>query len=79
MVYLGTGTSMTITTLNASTTYHIRGFELNVPNKYNTNTATGNPTSGTTSDIPTPGTDLIARVLESGYILNDNNSRIISG
>jgi len=56
VVYKGTGTSVTVTGLTAATTYHFRAYELNdtIDERYNTDTATGNPNNQTT--LPnTPG------------------------
>ena len=51
VVYKDTGTSVTVTGLTANTSYHFRAYEFNdagIEERYNTDTATGNPNNKTT-------------------------------
>jgi len=68
-IYNGTGTTVSLTNLVASTTYYIQSFEYNSDNNttptattinYNTNTATGNPNSQATTSAGSPPPTLTA-------------------
>ena len=73
VVYKGTGTSVTLTGLSASTTYHIRAFEFNgagVTSKFFTNTATNNPISDTTEAALTPPSTQASSIIASAVTHN---------
>ncbi len=62
VVYNGTGSSVTINGLSASTTYYVRVYEFNgsgTSTKYLTTTATNNPNSQATSIILSAASDII--------------------
>lgn len=67
-VYKGTGTSVTITGLTASTSYHIRAFEFNgsgATSKFFTNTATNNPISQATDPALAPPSTQASSIIAS--------------
>jgi hypothetical protein len=79
VVYKGTGTSVNVTGLTASATYHFRAYEFNDAGgnpAYNTATATGNPNSQTTlPDVPeAPVAKAATSVTQTGFTANWNAS-----
>jgi hypothetical protein len=81
VVYKGTGTSVAVTGLTASATYHFRAYEYNDAGggpTYNTATATGNPNSRTTLsltaqvDLTGPAT-LTAGAVSSAFTLTSQD------
>ena len=79
VVYKGTGNSVTVTGLSAQTAYHFRAYEYNESGSgpaYNTDAATGNPSSQTTLPNP-PGAPLAkgaTSVTETGFQANWNTT-----